>query len=79
MRTLYESELKELQGKTFTDVKELEKAEAEVKENATKKEVALAEKKADLAKINESANKYLKLVEENNKKREELRKGTRSL
>ncbi len=74
MRTLYESELKELQGKTFTDVKELEKAEAEVKENATKKEVALAEKKADLAKINESANKYLKLVEENNKKREELRK-----
>jgi tRNA threonylcarbamoyladenosine modification (KEOPS) complex Pcc1 subunit len=74
MRTLYESELKELQGKTFTDVKELEKAEAKVKAEQEKKEVALAEKKADLAKINTTANDYLKLVAENNKKRAELKK-----
>ena len=55
MRTLYESELKELQGKTFTDVKELEKAEAEVKAKNEKKDLALAEKKQELAKINTAA------------------------
>lgn len=73
MRTLYESELKELQGKTFTDVKELEKAEAEVKAKNEKKELALAEKKQELAKINAAANNYLKLVKENNQKRAELK------
>ena len=73
MRTLYESELKELQGKTFTDVKELEKAEAEVKEKNEKKELALAEKKQELTKINTAANDYLKLVKENNQKRAELK------
>ena len=45
MKTYYESELKELEGKKFTDVKELEKAELEVKATNDKKEVALAEKK----------------------------------
>ena len=73
MRTLYESELKELQGKTFTSVEELEKAEAKIKAEQDKKEIALAEKKADLVKINTTANDYLKLVLENNKKRDELR------
>jgi len=73
MRTLYESELKELQGKTFTDAKELEKAEAEVKEKNEKKELAVAEKKQELAKINTAANDYLKLVKENNQKRAELK------
>ena len=73
MRTLYESELKELQGKTFTDVKELEKAEAEVKAKNEKKELALAEKKQELTKINTTANDYLKLVKENNQKRAELK------
>ena len=74
MRTLYESELKELQGKTFTDVKELEEAEAKVKTENEKKEVALAEKKQELTKINTAANDYLKLVKENNEKRAELKK-----
>ncbi len=73
MKTYYESELKELEGKKFTDVKELEKAENEVKENATKKELALAEKKQELANINEAVNNYLKLVKENNEKRAELK------
>ncbi len=74
MKTLYQSELKELEGKTFTDVKELEEAEAKVKADNAKKEVALAEKKQELAKINTAANDYLKLVKENNEKRAELKK-----
>lgn len=73
MKTYYESELKELEGKKFTDVKELEKAEQEVNANNEKKELAVAEKKAELAKINAVANDYLKLVNENNKKRAELK------
>ena len=73
MKTYYESELKELEGKKFTDVKELEKAEQEVNTNKEKKELALAEKKQELAKINEAANNYLKLVKENNEKRAELK------
>ena len=73
MKTYYESELKELQGKKFTDVKELEKAEAEVNKATAKKEAALAEKKQELAKINTTANDYLKLVKENNEKRAELK------
>lgn len=73
MKTYYESELKELEGKKFTDVKELEKAEQEVNTNKEKKELALAEKKQELAKINETANNYLKLVKENNEKRAELK------
>lgn len=70
----YVSDLKELQGKVFDNVKDLEKAEKEVNEAVKAKEAALVEKKADLAKINTTANNYLKLVEENNKKRAELRK-----
>jgi len=46
MKTYYESELKELEGKKFTDVKELEKAEAQVsKEIAKKQELATTRKK----------------------------------
>ena len=74
MKTYYKSELKELEGKEFTDVKELEEAEAKVTTENAKKEVALAEKKQELAKINTAANDYLKLVKENNEKRAELKK-----
>jgi hypothetical protein len=70
MKTYYESELKELEGKKFTDVKELEKAEAEVNATNEKKEVALAEKKQELAEINSAAKTYLDLVKENKKKRD---------
>jgi len=73
MKTYYESELKELEGKKFTDVKELEKAEQEVNTNKEKKELALAEKKQELANINGAVNNYLKLVKENNEKRAELK------
>ena len=62
MKTYYKSELKELEGKEFTDVKELEEAEAKVTTENAKKEIALAEKKRELAKINTAANDYLKLV-----------------
>lgn len=47
MRTLYESELKELQGKTFTSVEELEKAEAKVNTEIAKKQEIMAKRKAD--------------------------------
>jgi len=73
MKTYYESELKELEGKKLTDVKELEKAEQEDNTNKEKKELALAEKKQELANINGAVNNYLKLVKENNEKRAELK------
>ena len=69
----YVSELKELEGKVFDSAKDVEKAEAEVAKEKQAKEVALAEKKAEVAKINTTANDYLKLVAENNKKRAELK------
>ena len=72
MKTYYESELKELEGKKFTDVKELEKAELEVKATNEKKEGALAEKKQELADINSAAKTYLDLVKENKAKRDAL-------
>lgn len=73
MKTIYKSELKELADKEFESMEACEAEEAKVNEAVKAKEEALAEKKADLAKINEAANYYLKLVADNNEKRNELR------
>lgn len=54
MKTYYESELKELQGKKFTDVKELEKAEAEVNKEVKKKQELAAQRKADAQVVDEA-------------------------
>ena len=70
----YVSELTELKDKVFDKVEDLEKAEADVKAANTQKALEATKKKAELVKINRTANEYLKLVAENNKKREELRK-----
>ena len=61
-------------GVKYTTIEEAQEAEKKLEVEKTKKETALAEKKADLAKINTTANDYLKLVKENNQKRAELRK-----
>lgn len=54
MKTYYESELKELQGKRFTDVKELEKAEAEVSKEIAKKQELASERKAEADKVSKT-------------------------
>ena len=77
MKTYYKSELAELEGKEFTDVKELEKAEAEVTAQKQLKAIEATKKKVELAKIEKAANDYFKLVTENTKKREELRQAER--
>jgi len=61
-------------GVKYATIEEAQEAEKKLEAEKAKKETALAEKKADLAKINTTANDYLKLVTENNKKRAELRK-----
>jgi len=61
-------------GVKYATMEEAQEAEKKLEVEKAKKETALAEKKADLAKINTTANDYLKLVKENNQKRAELRK-----
>lgn len=61
-------------GVKYATIEEAQEAEKKLEAERAKKETALAEKKADLAKINTTANDYLKLVKENDKKRAELRK-----
>ena len=61
-------------GVKYATIEEAQEAEKKLEVEKAKKETALAEKKADLAKINTTANDYLKLVKENDKKRAELRK-----
>jgi chromosome segregation ATPase len=61
-------------GVKYATIEEAQEAEKKLEAEKAKKETALAEKKADLAKINTTANDYLKLVKENDKKRAELRK-----
>ncbi len=60
-------------GVKYATIEEAQEAEKKLEVEKAKKETALAEKKADLAKINTTANDYLKLVKENNQKRAELR------
>ena len=54
MKTYYESELKELQGKRYTDVKELEKAEAEVNKEVAKKQELASARKAEADKVSKT-------------------------
>ena len=54
MKTYYESELKELQGKRYTDVKELEKAEAEVNKEVAKKQELASVRKAEADKVSKT-------------------------
>ena len=61
-------------GVKYATIEEAQEAEKKLEVEKAKKETALAEKKADLAKINTTANDYLKLVKENDEKRAELRK-----
>lgn len=61
-------------GVKYATIEEAQEAEKKLEAEKAKKETALAEKKAELAKINEDANSYLKLISENDKKRAELRK-----
>lgn len=61
-------------GVKYATIEEAQEAEKKLEAEKAKKETALAEKKADLAKINTTANDYLKLVKENDNKRAELRK-----
>lgn len=61
-------------GVKYTTLEEAQEAEKKLEAEKAKKEAALAEKKADLAKLNEVGNAYLKLVAENDKKRAEFRK-----
>ena len=58
----------------YATFEEAQEAEKKLEAEKAKKETAIAEKKAELAKINEKANTYLKLVAENDKKRAELKK-----
>ncbi len=68
MKTLYASELKELEGKTFTTVEDLEKAEAQVKtENEAKAKAELEAKKAAEIKKKEQDNDLQELVDHYNK------------
>lgn len=60
-------------GVKYATIEEAQEAEKKLEAEKAKKETALAEKKVELAKINTAANDYLKLVLENNKKRDELR------
>lgn len=61
-------------GVKYATLEEAQEAEKKLEAEKAKKETALAEKKADLAKLNEVGNAYLKLVAENDKKRAEFRK-----
>lgn len=61
-------------GVKYATMEEAQEAEKKLEVEKAKKETALAEKKAELAKMNTTATNYLKLVKENNKKRAELRK-----
>ena len=61
-------------GVKYATIEEAQEAEKKLEVEKAKKETALAEKKADLANLNEAGNAYLKLVSENDKKRAELRK-----
>lgn len=61
-------------GVKYATIEEAQEAEKKLEVEKAKKETALAEKKADLAKLNEVGNAYLKLVAENDKKRADLRK-----
>lgn len=61
-------------GVKYATIEEAQEAEKKLEVEKAKKETAIAEKKADLTKINTTANDYLKLVKENNQKRAELRK-----
>lgn len=61
-------------GVKYATLEEAQEAEKKLEAEKAKKETALAEKKAEVAKITTAANDYLKLVKENDKKRAELRK-----
>ena len=61
-------------GVKYATIEEAQEAEKKLEAEKAKKETALAEKKAELANLNEVGNAYLKLVAENDKKRAELRK-----
>ena len=71
MKTLYASELKELEGRTFTTVEDLEKAEAQVnaekeakaKAELESKQAAEAKKKQQDKDLQELTDLYNKLVE----------------
>lgn len=51
MRTIYKSDLKELESKDFSSVEELEKAEAEINEKLAKKQKEVEARKSDSAAV----------------------------
>jgi len=70
--TYYESDLKELEGKKFTDVKELEKAEAEVSDKAKAEQERKAKNKAEAKVVEDAILAKLDAEEEYDKKVEAL-------
>ena len=74
MKTYYESELKELQGKRYTDVKELEKAEAEVNKEVAKKQELASVRKAEADKVSKTIVNLVEVKKEAKQKKLEAYK-----
>lgn len=67
MKQIYQSELKELEGKYFSSEEECLKAENEVKAKSKQKELAKSKRVEDAKEIERLANEYISKVQENKK------------
>ena len=72
MKQIYQSELKELEGKYFNSKEECIKAEDEVKSRNKEKELAKSKRVEDAKEIETLANKYIAKVRDNKKVKQSL-------
>lgn len=72
MKQIYQSELKELEGKYFSSKEECLKAEDEVKSKSKQKELAKSKRVEDAKEIERLANEYISKVQENKKIKKSL-------
>lgn len=72
MKQVYQSELKELEGKYFSSEEECLKAEDAIKAKSREKELAKSKRAESAKEIEQLANKYIAKIEENKKIKKSL-------